>query len=628
MTKSLDEGSLLVDDTLGLGLGELARYRITIDQDCEDLGNLVENSQIYLTFKNTESALLRPIYLTGPYSFYVDVQPHNYNEFEPFDEDIQFCDDVKPNDVFRAVLKINENSRIGDSNRYSWQINISSQLSVTKLPTLGFRVCVSTQELREMPHSSTSSVKGFLCEKWDTHQIWNLPPRYPDLPLHLVIVTHGIFSNVGCDMIYLKDRIEEAAKGESRSSLSNVVVRGYRGNQGRSSKGIKANGIRMGRFVIELVDELRKQYDLKYISFVGHSLGGPTQSMALRYVCLERPDIFDPKEGLEPMHFITLASPYLGVAGEVPPFVTLALDLGVLGQTGADLNLSRTFFMSKMGLVKKGDNLGKYKFRPLLEIIPSDPVISLIQRFKNRTTYANVLHDGIVPLRTAALLYLDWKGLGDVHGVRKGGGKEDTGTPEYSNKNDTTGEIPEEKMDKKSALKYILPQAALRRGYKRYQRTQTRYPRSDEDKQSGSDGEERIAPPPNANPLISAANIIIAPLPTQEYLRDPKERGDKIIHDKLYYPDELPPPHYRKRDLFKKIIYPNDRIYRVQERIARQWQETSTWRKVLVSLEPDSHNNIVVRRKFVNAFGWVVVDHLTKNHFGSESHSKGDKDKN
>ncbi|SCV03602.1 LAME_0H11738g1_1 [Lachancea meyersii CBS 8951] len=627
MTQSQDEGLLLVDDSLRLGLGELARYRITIDRNSDEFRGLLDDSEVHLTFKNTESALLKPIYLTGPYSFYVDVQPHNYNEFEKFGEDVQFCDDVKPNDTFRAVLKINENSRIESTSKHSWQINISCQLSVTKIPLLAFRLCISTEKLLEMPHMPVSSVKGFMCEKWDTQQLWNLPPRFLDRPVHLVILTHGIFSNIGCDMVYLKDRIEDYTRDDSSSPTSNVVIRGYMGNQGRSSKGIKANGIRMGKFIIDAVDEMRKQCDLKYISFVGHSLGGPTQSMALRYVCVERADIFDPEKGLEPIHFITLASPYLGVAGEVPPFVTIAFNMGVLGQTGADLNLNRTFFTSKDGLVKKGESLGKYKFRPLLEIIPSDPVISLIQRFKNRTTYANVLHDGIVPLRTAALLYLDWKGLGDVRGIRQGDGKEDEGTPEYSNKNNTTGEIPEEKMDKKSALKYVLPQAALRRGYKRYQRTQTKSPQSDGNSDDPNHKDE-IAPPPNANPLISAANIIIAPLPTQEYLRDPEERADKIIHDKLYYPDELPPPHYRKRDLFKKIIYPNDRIYRVQERIARQWQETCTWRKVLVSLEPDSHNNIVVRRKFVNAFGWVVVDHLARNHFGSESHTNGDTTKN
>ncbi|CAM9020315.1 unnamed protein product [Wickerhamomyces anomalus] len=43
------------------------------------------------------------------------------------------------------------------------------------------------------------------------------------------------------------------------------------------------------------------------------------------------------------------------------------------------------------------------------------------------------------------------------------------------------------------------------------------------------------------------------------------------------------------------------------------------WRKVLVTLRPDAHNNIAVRRKFSNAFGWGVIDHLVENHFGEEA---------
>ncbi len=40
-----------------------------------------------------------------------------------------------------------------------------------------------------------------------------------------------------------------------------------------------------------------------------------------------------------------------------------------------------------------------------------------------------------------------------------------------------------------------------------------------------------------------------------------------------------------------------------------------SWRKVLVKLEPDAHNNIIVRRMFANAFGWPVVHHMVEAHF-------------
>ncbi|KAI5305322.1 amidophosphoribosyltransferase, partial [Ascosphaera pollenicola] len=53
----------------------------------------------------------------------------------------------------------------------------------------------------------------------------------------------------------------------------------------------------------------------------------------------------------------------------------------------------------------------------------------------------------------------------------------------------------------------------------------------------------------------------------------------------------------------------------VEEKIARAYHNKLSWRKVLVRLEPDAHNNIVVRRMFANAYGWPVVAHLVEHHF-------------
>ena len=54
---------------------------------------------------------------------------------------------------------------------------------------------------------------------------------------------------------------------------------------------------------------------------------------------------------------------------------------------------------------------------------------------------------------------------------------------------------------------------------------------------------------------------------------------------------------------------------RLEEKIARDWHRDMTWRKVLVKLEPDAHNNIIVRRMFPNAYGWPVIEHLVREHF-------------
>jgi hypothetical protein len=59
---------------------------------------------------------------------------------------------------------------------------------------------------------------------------------------------------------------------------------------------------------------------------------------------------------------------------------------------------------------------------------------------------------------------------------------------------------------------------------------------------------------------------------------------------------------------------------RVEEKIARAYHRDLSWRKVLVCLEPDAHNNMMVRRMFANAYGWPVVKHLCDTHFGDATH--------
>ena len=56
---------------------------------------------------------------------------------------------------------------------------------------------------------------------------------------------------------------------------------------------------------------------------------------------------------------------------------------------------------------------------------------------------------------------------------------------------------------------------------------------------------------------------------------------------------------------------------KVEEKIARAYHRDLSWRKVLVRLEPDAHNNMIVRRIFANAYGWEVIRHLCDTHFGS-----------
>lgn len=198
----------------------------------------------------------------------------------------------------------------------------------------------------------------------------------------------------------------------------NIIVRGFMGNVGKSGHGIHCLGVRVGKYVLETVDKLNKKYKVDRISFIGHSLGGPTQSMAVRYISIKRPDFFDAVKGVKPVNFITLASPFIGVIGDFPFYLSVPLDMGALGLTGRDLNLKYTPLTSKDGLYADDEVYPEHS-KYILEILPQAPAKKVFESFKRRTIYANVMDDGIVPLRTAALLYLDWRSIHKVQKIRK-----------------------------------------------------------------------------------------------------------------------------------------------------------------------------------------------------------------
>ncbi|QLL30765.1 hypothetical protein HG536_0A05800 [Torulaspora globosa] len=703
-----DGGLLLFDDRQSLGIGDLCRYRVTADKSqLEEKG--IDVDHLFVRVKNEESPLLRPIYLTGPYACYVDVRPHKYDEDRKFDssETIQFTSDLRPNEHFKAKLHLNENARM-ESGLYSWIVDVISQVSVSALPKVEYRLRIGTTKAAAKHVAETSTMKGFTVEKWDTQSLWNLPPKYPEKPVHLVILTHGIFSNIGCDMLYMKDKIEQKCFAMEERINPNVVLRGCMENVGKSARGVRYLGTRVGQYVIAEIERLNETYKVDKISFIGHSLGGPVQAMAIHYIAVKRPDLFDPNTGVKPINFIAFASPFLGVVGDFPRYVSLALDVGALGITGRDLTLRHTPIFSRNGL---GGSRGPSRLHKLiLEALPQKPALEVLQRLVHRTVYANVLHDGIVPLRTAALLYLDWNSLSKVHQIRKQKSlamkkdsseagqapesavvypssslddnhntasseiastvfnepsgvvengedglaeneeeplcesanrsgnssrveksEEPSATGDSHKEKTTMGEIPVESMDKRAALQWLIPQGISQgKKYSKYMRTQTVDVSSESsESDTGLVGtlhvnqeEKKFVPPPAASTVMAAISVITSPVPTQKYIKDPSLRTDAIIHDKVYHPDELPPAHYMNRPFIKKVIYPNESNNRHQERIARAWQETMTWRKVLVDLKPDSHNNICVRRRFTNLFGNVVVHNMVETHFGVQACEK------
>ncbi|PBP28496.1 putative serine esterase family protein [Diplocarpon rosae] len=677
--------------------------------------------------------------------------------------------------------------------------------------------------------------------------------------VHLVVLTHGMHSNLGADMLFMKESIDEAAKqakvdarirkakekkekgrspnAEAKDSVSvgkepkaeedededepEVIVRGFSGNSVRTEKGIKYLGKRLAKYVLQMTypdqpykpvakksaalalshavkperlipnsasRESRKlaqenssivkdkdpcpdkklPFKITGISFIGHSLGGLIQTYAVAYIQKHSPEFFDL---IEPINFIALATPFLGLSNENPMYVKFALDFGLVGRTGQDLGLTwraPTIARSGWGAIVSGIGEGAHKkvdgettpeAKPLLRILPTGPAHIVLKKFRNRTVYSNVVNDGVVPLRTSCLLFIDWSGLGRVDKARRANGlvgtmaswgwaeltganssspsrpylgdisdTEETGSdnpdkkghgadvpqpPPYATTDDDTrslkslegplsadtrhsptasAETTSNSGPLASIIKFFNPansSASKSTDYhpkhqKIYQRSQTLRGRGEDETSSAPSisqetssskttgysehcESERMSAPPKTSFFESAGDIIKPPIPTAEFIINPETRPRTIFHDRVYHPSDVPPLPLRHRPSSSLTLrrrsslkisdaspsgvsrtdsslsakdyddtkhtnpdkdprdIPDGSGMRVEEKIARAYHRDLSWRKVLVRLEPDAHNNIVVRRMFSNAYGWPVIKHLCDTHFG-DSHAANTRD--
>ncbi|XP_051197562.1 putative lipase YDR444W isoform X1 [Lolium perenne] len=234
--------------------------------------------------------------------------------------------------------------------------------------------------------------------------------REPD---HLLILVHGIMASPS-DWIYgeavLKKRL-----GDNffiYASSSNIYAKTF--------DGIDVAGRRLAKEVLDLVE---KMTGLRKISFIAHSLGGLFARYAISILYSLKAEetgsstnampttegsemsLLTPGlgtiAGLEPINFITLATPHLGVRGKNQlPFLQglsvlekLAAPLApfIVGRTGAQLFLTD----------------GEPSKPPLLLIMTSDQedkkFMSALAAFKNRSLYANVSYDHMVGWKTSSI---------------------------------------------------------------------------------------------------------------------------------------------------------------------------------------------------------------------------------
>ncbi|KAF2687030.1 DUF676-domain-containing protein [Lentithecium fluviatile CBS 122367] len=640
--------------------------------------------------------------------------------------------------------------------------------------------------------------------------------------IHLVIVTHGLHSNLGADMLYLKESIDATARqaredrkrrrreeqhlkprdetptqSQKQNDISTaqlsggqdqildedddeeVVVRGFDKNVIRTERGIQYLGKRLAKFVLEMTypdqpylpikkpkfaafspvkdkadtsipahagssihhptfkHEPKRAYTFTSISFVGHSLGGLVQTYAIAYIYKHSPQFF---EKIKPINFITMASPFLGLSNENPMYIKFALDFGLVGRTGQDLGLTwRAPTVVRSGWTAMVSGLGGQSqheqddpgAKPLLRILPTGPAHVVLRMFRNRTVYSNVVNDGIVPLRTSCLLFLDWRGLGKVEKARRENGLigtvavwgfgqltgqntspnpsrvafseddnnngaespsfsgDDTAVPQPSDdivnqddeaqaaaepsanqwldgqKRDSSVRSPSFLNNESTLMQlwsYIRPSGKhTSKDKKMFKRSQTvameQGEASDNAEASSSDNPEpnkkrpqatrgdsllndpnHVAAPPKTTIFESAGDLLSPPVPPQSWIIDPSTRARTIFHDRVYHPEDIPPPLVKKKATSRSFsgestgsqqstASTEEGGIRVEEKIARAYHRDLSWRKVLVRLEPDAHNNIVVRRMFANAYGWPVVKHLCDTHF-ADTYSASTRDEN
>ena len=688
----------------------------------------------------------------------------------------------------------------------------------------------------------------------DNDERVDTPPAKKRKRVHLVVITHGLHSNLGADMLYLKESIDAAAKqaresSRKRNSKNNagstskqtlsenngsdgqpesttaplsggqddldpaadvdeeeeeeVIVRGFPGNATRTERGIQYLGKRLAKWILKMTypdqpffpekksmtkkisrvfagDQslntqagppqhnhssiqrpARRPNDLAYkitsISFISHSLGGLTQTYAIAYIHKHSPNFFNE---IKPINFVAMAAPFLGLSNENPLYVRFALDFGLVGRTGQDLGLTwraPTMVRSGWGAMIGGIGADGQRAqrqpdpgsKPLLRILPTGHTHQVLKLFRNRTVYSNVVNDGIVPLRTSCLLFLDWSGLGRVEKAQRENGlvgtmagwgwAEITGAnassphhlrPEHEGeawsqsdisgdegqggsvkqgeraavpqpeenavRDDTTAEGKENFKGKKSVvdkdkrfedeefgvarvkddsppqstnpltgfLSFLKPSQPKNHHHspkqtRIYKRSQTIKGDSDVISQSSESSSGIGSPaaqsrpgtvrgdsiiedpdngfaPPKTTIFEAAGDILKPPLPSKDFIIDPQSRPRTIFHDRVYHPGDIPPPPTKKRGSLRRTFSSESRIgpvrvntdydgqnnetsdmssMKVEEKIARAYHHELSWRKVLVRLEPDAHNNMVVRRMFANAYGWPVIKHMVDTHF-------------
>ncbi|KAG0280970.1 hypothetical protein BGZ95_007645 [Linnemannia exigua] len=292
------------------------------------------------------------------------------------------------------------------------------------------------------------------CNYKDTRAICG-PARPEDISragdeegLHLVLLTHGIHGS-WLDMLYIKEQIDAHNKGNGKTITFLTDT-----NHAGTEEGIQMAGQRNGQVIATLNKD--NNYErlstssrasktktsaatttattstkafprgISKVSIIGHSLGGLINVYALGFIEELTQGAFF--KTIQPTHFITLATPLLGVGFEHPWVLGYALSLGVIGQTGKDLALenrtsrlrrsasSATFVSTSSSSIPTNHSttapgiaiectLDKDPEPLLLAMArPGSASNRVLRQFVDRTSYANIENDMAVKFNTSSMM--------------------------------------------------------------------------------------------------------------------------------------------------------------------------------------------------------------------------------
>ncbi|KAH7857949.1 hypothetical protein Vadar_018238 [Vaccinium darrowii] len=234
-----------------------------------------------------------------------------------------------------------------------------------------------------------------------------------DEPDHLLVLVHGILASPS-DWLYVEAELKR------RLGRNFLIYASSCNTFTKTFAGIDGAGKRLADEVMQVI---KRTNSLKRISFLAHSLGGLFARYAISVLyspaalstdeCNEVPASTNSMSktasssrrgliaGLEPVNYITLATPHLGVRGKKQlPFLLGLPILEKLAPSIASIFVGRTG--SQLFLTD-----GKPNKPPLLLRMASDcedgKFISALGAFRCRILYANVSYDHMVGWRTSSI---------------------------------------------------------------------------------------------------------------------------------------------------------------------------------------------------------------------------------